>query len=160
MMELSLLLLLGAAALSAKYLWERKCLLRPLTDYWLFWGFSLYLFLDALGALAPADWALSYEKYRVVGLMAVLTLLGALLLDSREAIDRVFATLALAAVAAALLSVLGRMGPAPSPRSTTCAFPCAGITTCLPSPSCWGGAAGLFCCSAREFPPKTGAYYC
>ena len=62
LMELSLLLLLGAAALSAKYLWERKCLLRPLTDYWLFWGFSLYLFLDALGALAPADWALSYEK--------------------------------------------------------------------------------------------------
>lgn len=114
-MELSLLLLLGAAALSAKYLWERKCLLRPLTDYWLFWGFSLYLFLDALGALAPADWALSYEKYRVVGLMAVLTLLGALLLDSREAIDRVFATLALAAVAAALLSVLGRMGAGPFP---------------------------------------------
>lgn len=115
LMELSLLLLLGAAALSAKYLWERKCLLRPLTDYWLFWGFSLYLFLDALGALAPADWALSYEKYRVVGLMAVLTLLGALLLDSREAIDRVFATLALAAVAAALLSVLGRMGAGPFP---------------------------------------------
>ena len=58
------------------------------------------------------------------------------------------------------LDVYKRQVPAPSPRSTTCAFPCAGITTCLPSPFCWGGAAGLFCCSAREFPPKTGAYYC
>ena len=45
----------------------------------------------------------------------IAVVLGALLLDSREAIDRVFATLALAAVAAALLSVLGRMGAGPFP---------------------------------------------
>lgn len=115
LMELSLLLLLGASACSVKFLWGRRERLRPLGDYWLFWGFSLYLLLDFLGALAPADWQLTFEKYRVVGLMAFLTLLAALLLESREDLDRVFATLAFAAGAAALLAVLGRTGIGPFP---------------------------------------------
>ena len=113
-MELSLLPASGGSGPFCQVPGGTKMPPAVLTDYWLFWGFSLYLFLDALGVGASGLGPLLLKNTGWVGLMAVLTLLGALL-DSREAIDRVFATLALAAVAAALLSVLEPDGCRPLP---------------------------------------------